>query len=259
MKIAYIGIDLLYPALESLGNVGCEIIHIFTCNTDNITEFNLKVCGYANINNIPLSIGKITHTDIRRLKEDGCQLIICGGYYYKIPVDDSIPVINIHPSLLPIGRGAWPMPVTIMKGLKKSGVTIHKMTDKLDSGDILLQRSVNVSKDENLKSLTEKLQSLLPDMITQLISDFDYLYHNASPQGDGEYWECPDEHGYIITPDMSCHDADIILRSFYGYECVYKSGEEAYGVIDGVISHGRSDSNLKLTDGTIESTKVRRL
>ena len=47
MKIAYIGIDLFFPALKELEKQGCEILKIFNCKTDNITEFNTKIVGYA--------------------------------------------------------------------------------------------------------------------------------------------------------------------------------------------------------------------
>ena len=43
MKAAYVGIDLLYPALPALADTGCEILRVFTCETDNVTEFNTQV------------------------------------------------------------------------------------------------------------------------------------------------------------------------------------------------------------------------
>ncbi len=52
MKVAYIGLDLFYPALETLKKLGCEIVEIFTCETDNVTEFNQQICNFAKKNNI---------------------------------------------------------------------------------------------------------------------------------------------------------------------------------------------------------------
>lgn len=43
-EIAYVGIDALYPALPALAEAGCEIGWVFSCETDNVTEFNLQVC-----------------------------------------------------------------------------------------------------------------------------------------------------------------------------------------------------------------------
>lgn len=256
MKIAYIGIDLLYPALPALAEAGCEIMELFTCETDNETEFNLQVCAFARHGGIPLTVGKITAADIGRLKEHGCQAVICGGYYHRIPVDGSLPMVNIHPALLPVGRGAWPMPVTILRGLTESGVTVHKMTERFDQGDILLKESVAVAPDENLQTLTAKQQALLPGMMWRLAADFDRLYAHAAPQGEGEYWPCPAEDGYPITPDMTAEEADRILRAFYGYECVYQTGGKTYGLIGGVvIPNERGD--FPVQGGGIKAERVR--
>lgn len=236
LKIAYIGIDLLYPALEALETSGCEIAEIFSCRTDNVTEFNTRVCGFARERGIPLHLDKITASDIRRLADEGCRMAVCGGYYYRIPVrEDILPVVNIHPALLPIGRGAWPMPVTILKGLRESGVTLHKMTEAFDEGDILLQEKITVSPEDDLETLMEKYWALLPGMMRRLAADFDSLYENAIPQGEGEYWECPSEGEYLLEESTDAAEADLILRAFYGYECRYREKETVYGVIRGRV------------------------
>ena len=119
MKIAYIGIDLFFSALKALSDNGCEIYKIFTCKTDNITEFNTDIIRYAKEYNIPYTLDKITQEDINMLVKDGVECIICGGYYYRIPIVEGIAMLNIHPTALPVGRGLWPMPIMIMEGYKK--------------------------------------------------------------------------------------------------------------------------------------------
>ena len=44
------------------------------------------------------------------MRQAGCELLLCAGYYYRVPVTDAFPMVNFHPSPLPVGRGAWPMP-----------------------------------------------------------------------------------------------------------------------------------------------------
>ena len=105
-------------------------------------------------------------------------------------------MINIHPALLPIGRGAWPMAVTILKGLRESGVTIHKMTAELDAGDILLQEKIEVGPRETLQSLTEKqraLCSLSPARVVLFMKCENVLVEDVTmrdqPSG-WSYWVC---------------------------------------------------------------------
>ena len=254
MKIVYIGIDLFYPTLVALTENGCEIEKIFTCKTDNITEFNTQVIGYAKENNIPYTIERIKTEDINELIENGVEAIICAGYYYLIPVVKDIPMINIHPTLLPVGRGLWPMPIIIMEGHKKSGVTFHKIEKEFDTGDIILQREFAVDIDENHVTYMNKVNALVKEMLEELISNFNNLYESAVPQGRGEYIKAPDESSYTISNDMSVKEADLILRAFYGYECYYKTKNVNICVINGRAVEFKKEGYkyLDLKDGYIE-------
>lgn len=224
MKIAYIGIDLLLPVLKSLMANNCEILEIFTCETDNITEFNTEIIKTAMNNNIPYSLNRITVHDFDRLLEKGCEAVFCAGYYYKIPVYPAIPTINVHPSLLPYGRGSWPMPYDILNQKTFSGVTFHKVAEGFDEGDILLQRKFLLDKNENHATLMEKVYKLIPDMISLLMSDFVSFYKNAVAQGDGEYLPLPEKSMYTVDFNTDINDADRILRAFFGYDCYYYDG-----------------------------------
>ena len=82
----------------------------------------------------------------------------------------------------------------------------------------------------------------------------------ARPQGEGEYWPCPEESNYPVTPDMDVSEADRILRAFYGYECIYRNRDEIYGVMEGrhirLCMEGKKAAG---TWGTIVARRVRKL
>lgn len=225
-KAAYVGIDLLDSALPAMADAGCEIMKIFTCKTDNVTEFNTRVCAFALERGIPLQMEKIRPSDLQALADAGCGLLLCGGYYYRLPVREDMYMVNIHPALLPVGRGAWPMPVTILRGLSESGVTFHRMTAGLDEGDILLQERLDVDPGETLESLTAKQRALLPGMVRRLVADLPGLWKKAVPQDSAraEYWPCPAEADWTVREGMSPEEADRILRAFYGYEVILETG-----------------------------------
>lgn len=67
------------------------------------------------------------------------------------------PVINIHPSLLPDYKGQNTHQRVIKDGVKKSGCTVHIVTEDLDSGPIILQKSVDVEENDTPESLAEKI------------------------------------------------------------------------------------------------------
>ncbi len=233
VKIAYIGIDLFAKNLLVLKEIGCEILEIFSCKTDNITEFNVEVCEFANSNKIPLKLDRITLEDFKRLQKNGCELVICAGYYYKIPIFSEIPLVNVHPSMLPNGRGAWPMPIAILESMEETGVTLHKITENFDEGDVILQDKVAIEPRENLQSLTEKLADKSCELLRKFVPNFWELYEKAEPQTIGEYLKYKDGEDFPILPTTSYEDADRILRAFYGYECVYLKNGEKFTIIYG--------------------------
>ena len=264
MKIAYIGIDLFYPAPLWLQNAGAEIAEVFTFKTDNVTEFNTKIIAFAKENKIPYPLSRITAEDIKRLRESGVHAAVCAGYYYKIPVTEDFPIVNIHPSLLPLGRGSWPMPHAILSGAKKSGVTIHKIAEGFDTGDILMQESFYLAKDENLDTFMEKALGLLPDMLKRLVKNFDSLWRGAKKQGEGEYIAAQTEKDWTVTADMAGRSmVDKMfgdywqkfasLRAFYGYECIYAGKNGNVMIHRGRARKGEPlGQKLPLTDGYIE-------
>lgn len=80
--------------------------------------------------------------------------------------------INVHASLLPRHRGAAPIEGAILAGDAKSGVTIMRITEKMDAGPILLQRELELAPDETQGSLKERLAEL---GATALLDELDML------------------------------------------------------------------------------------
>jgi len=64
---------------------------------------------------------------------------------------------NVHPSLLPAFAGAHPMEDAWEWGVKASGVSIHFVTEELDAGPIVLQRSVDITPDDTFESFERRM------------------------------------------------------------------------------------------------------
>ncbi len=269
MRAAYVGIDILYPVLTSLYETGCEIVKIFTCKTDNHTEFNTATTAFAHEHGIPIQTRRITRDDLYDLVSVGVDFVLCGGYYHIIPVIEELRIVNTHPALLPFSRGGWPMPLTILKGLNESGVTMHRMVQALDEGDIILMEKIPVYGDDDLMTLTHRQWSVIPQMVRRLVSDFDNLWNNAVAQDNSlaEYWEMPDREMYTIRDTDSFDKADLILRAFYSYECYYidTSHCQEYELIGARAHRGRPESAedaptvFSINGGYISSPRVRRI
>ena len=110
---------------------------------------------------------------IGRIRELSPELIVVSAFGQLLPKEVlEIPdygCVNIHASLLPRFRGASPVQWAILSGDKESGVTTMQMDEGLDTGDILLQESVPLAKDETGGSLFEKLSKLGGKLILETI------------------------------------------------------------------------------------------
>ena len=98
---------------------------------------------------------------LKDLKSNDIKLICLAGFM-KILSKDFIrnfkgKILNIHPSLLPKYKGLNTHHRAIQNKEKYSGCTVHLVNSKLDSGKIILQKKVKLSKDETPSSLQKKI------------------------------------------------------------------------------------------------------
>ncbi len=98
------------------------------------------------------------------LKKYNINLILLAGYM-KILTKKFIrsfgkPILNIHPSLLPKYKGLNTFEKVLRKKEKKTGCTVHFVTEKLDDGKIILKKFFYVDKEDNILTLKKKTQAL---------------------------------------------------------------------------------------------------
>ena len=77
--------------------------------------------------------------------------------------------INVHGSLLPEYRGAAPMQRAIIDGKDETGITIMYMAEGLDTGDMLLRRSLSIKENDNFENIHDGLGILGAEMLTEII------------------------------------------------------------------------------------------
>ena len=83
-------------------------------------------------------------------------------------------ILNIHPSLLPKYKGLNTHQRVLNKKEKYSGCTVHYVTSKLDSGKIIIQKKVKISKKDTPKTLAKKIlkqeHKLYPKALIKIFS-----------------------------------------------------------------------------------------
>jgi phosphoribosylglycinamide formyltransferase-1 len=105
--------------------------------------------------------------------------LICLAGFMKILSKDFIKrfngkIINIHPSLLPKYKGLNTHHRAIQNKDKFSGCTVHYVTDKLDSGKIIIQKKIKISKKDTPSTLAKKVlkqeHQLYPEAILKIFN-----------------------------------------------------------------------------------------
>ena len=93
---------------------------------------------------------------------------------YKILSDRLLSVpkygaINLHPSLLPKYRGAAPIQWALINGDSKTAVTTISLSGKIDAGEILLQETVDIDKDDNYGILADRLSKIGANLVVKTL------------------------------------------------------------------------------------------
>src|SRR5437879_7310880 len=103
---------------------------------------------------------------IRALKPD---VIVVMAYGQILPrgllETPRVACLNLHASLLPRWRGAAPIQAAIAAGDRETGITVMYMDEGLDTGDILLQRKIDILPAETGGSLPARLAKLAPNAL----------------------------------------------------------------------------------------------
>ena len=116
--------------------------------------------------------GENVFETIKKLSPDLLITIAYGGLIPQKILD--IPrceSINIHPSLLPLWRGASPIQSAILNGDTKTGISLIRMTPELDAGPIFAVTETSIDPEENTLTLSNRLANMSAILMTDNIED----------------------------------------------------------------------------------------
>ena len=169
MKILFMGTpDFAKESLEKLYDSGYEICGVIA-PPDRPKGRGMKMIAcpvkeFAMEKNLPIfQLEKLSQIkeEIKQMNPDMIVVVSYGKFLPKSILQ--IPkygCINVHPSLLPQYRGSAPIQWAIINGDKVTGTTIMKMNEKMDAGDIILQKQVAIDPDETTGELWDRLSKI---------------------------------------------------------------------------------------------------
>jgi methionyl-tRNA formyltransferase len=113
---------------------------------------------------------KDQHTidEIRTLGPDVIVVVAYGQILPRTVLQiPKIACLNLHASFLPRGRGAAPIQAAIAAGDRETGITVMYMDEGLDTGEILLQRTVDILPNDTGGSLHDRLAQIAPEILLE--------------------------------------------------------------------------------------------
>ncbi len=99
--------------------------------------------------------------------------------------------LNIHPSLLPELRGPAPIPWALIQGKTETGVSIIRITNRVDAGGVLLQRRVTIDPDETAGQLASRLAEIGAELLLETIERLNWGTLLPIPQDENAVTKAP--------------------------------------------------------------------
>ena len=178
MRIVFIGTgEIGVPTLRALQKSEHELVGIVTQpdkpvgRAQKITAPPIKAALAGSKMSI-LQPARIKDREaieqIRALAPDVVVVIAYGQILPRAILEiPKIACLNLHASLLPRWRGAAPIQAAIAAGDRETGMTVMYMDEGLDTGDILLQRKIDISPSETGATLHDRLAEIAPETLLE--------------------------------------------------------------------------------------------
>ncbi|HXV05677.1 MAG TPA: methionyl-tRNA formyltransferase [Solirubrobacterales bacterium] len=123
------------------------------------------------------------------------------GQLIREPLLSELPLLNVHPSLLPRWRGAAPIERAIMAGDRRTGVSIMRVTAGLDSGPVALREEVEIGSEDDFETLSARLAALGGELLVRALDLLAEARLELSEQDDAET-----TYAEKIDPSERCLD-----------------------------------------------------
>jgi methionyl-tRNA formyltransferase len=139
-------------------------------------------------------------------------VVVCAfGALIKEPLLSSFEMINVHPSLLPRWRGAAPVERAIMAGDERTGVSIMRVTEGLDSGPVCLAQDEPIRPDDDYGSLAARLQQLGAELVVRALDEHPPFVDQA--EDGATYAEKIGPEDRTLDPDAPAEVNERIVRA----------------------------------------------
>lgn len=148
------------------------------------------------------------------------RLFIVAGYAQIFSAElISLPLlgtINLHAGRVPQYRGGSPLNWQLINGERYAGISILRMTEGIDSGEVLAKADFKIGKNDDISLLHDKANKLFPKLVIDVLIRFDRSDFSGAPQDNREacYWhQRSDADGEIKFASQTAEEVDRFVRA----------------------------------------------
>ena len=202
MKVIFMGTpDFAVPSLQAIYDAGHEIVGVVT-QPDRAR--NRGVISFSPVKQKALELGlkvfqyeKVRLEGTEELASLGADVAVTCAYGQILDrkLLDMTPcgVLNVHASLLPKYRGSSPIQWAVINGEKVTGITVMKTALGVDTGDILLQKEIEILPEETAGELFDRLSTVGGECIVEAL--------DLVKDGKAEYIVKPQSYEDLVRND----------------------------------------------------------
>ena len=280
-KIAFMGTPIFaVPILKNIYQNGYEVSVVYTQppRKSNRGQKFEKSPIHSFAETISFNIRtpdrlKNNKSEYEYFKNLDLDLVVIVAYGIIIPQEflslSKHGFINLHASILPKWRGAAPIQRSIMSNDKETGISVMKINEKLDEGDVSHIFKINIEERENAQTLSDRLSALASEKISEVIDSILYKEVNFKPQDHSKatYAEKIKKTEGLIDWNNKAHDIIGKINGLYPYPGGYFIyGGERYKILKAEISFSNdqpgkvlsSDLEISCGENSIKILEIQR-
>ena len=236
MRIVFMGTpEFSVPILEALVQGGHQVIAVVT--QPDKPKGRSKALQMSPVKEYALQKGIEVFQPVRirkpeaveKLKEFDAEVFVVAAFGQILSQEildmPKYGCINVHASLLPAYRGSAPIQWCIINGEEKTGVTIMQMDAGIDTGDMLLKRSVAILPSDTAESLSDKLEKAGGEAIVEALALLEKGELRGTPQNEAESSYVPMIEKSMGRIDFSrpAREIDRLIRGLYPWPSAFTS------------------------------------
>ena len=240
LRILFIGtVEFSYKSFEKLIQEGFEIVGLVTKKKSDFNSDFKDLSILAKKNNIPICFKNKNNEDelINFIKKTNPNIIYCFGWSHILSSNFlskvNCKVIGFHPTELPNNRGRHPITWALFLDLKKTSSTFFLINEGIDSGEIISQKEIIISRNDNAFSLYKKITNIA---LNQILSFTNSITKSKGKiqiikgnNADGNYWRKRNKFDGLIDFRMSSKAIYNLVRSlsypYVGAHVIYNNNE----------------------------------